>query len=176
MGETILSGVTCEARWPLNWQAVSELAPAAIARDMQINAALLQALAMLEASHTASEENTQQPWARLEAKVDLALALLGKLLQAYAQVPDPVPVTLAANGIEWLSAHDPGTAQGILVSLWLSPSLPQPIVLPARIANVGKEGLHWRIHAEFQHISVETREWLERTVFRYHRRAIQAKH
>jgi hypothetical protein len=32
------------------------------------------------------------------------------------------------------------------------------------------------VQAEFVSLSDEVQDWLERTVFRYHRRAIQARH
>jgi hypothetical protein len=165
-------GVACQLHLPMQWQAAGGLPPPQLERLMQVNAALLHTHAFLD---TPAPADAAAPTARLEAKVDLALALLGKLLDASAALPPAQPLTLSAHAAEWLNPSDPGAAPSILLSLWLSPQLPQPLTLPAHIRSASKEGGLWRVRAEFHDLSESVQEYLTRTVFRYHRRALHAK-
>ncbi|MEW6314342.1 MAG: PilZ domain-containing protein [Pseudomonadota bacterium] len=172
MGTNHPDGVACQLHLPMQWQAAGELSPPQLERLMQVNAALLHTHAFLD---TPAPADDAAPATRLEAKVDLALALLGKLLDVSAALPLAQPLTLSANAAEWLSKSDPGATPSILLSLWLSPQLPQPLTLPAHIRSAHKEGGQWRLHAEFHDLGESVQEHLTRTVFRYHRRALQAR-
>ncbi len=174
-------GVYCPATLPMSWQA--ELAPSDndIAMWMYGNVTLLRALATIEALQPDSEGSQGagqvKVLERLEFKIDLALNLVAKLLTQNTALPPACPLFIGATGMEWIcgmSAPMPG--EGILISAYISPKLPQPLVLPATVAAVREEESGVRIYATFTHLSEEAREWLSRTVFRYHRRAIQTLH
>jgi hypothetical protein len=161
---------------PLAWRPLPAATPRAVENWMHTNAVLLRALATLETQPPASDYENETGNAlgrvleRLEAKTDLALSLLGRLLDANGAAAEPRPVRLGALGIEWPAGGDIAPGTPLLVSLHLSPRLPYPLELPVSVQHCA----NGNVQAAFTHLDDETRDWLERTVFRYHRRAIQA--
>ena len=142
------------------------------------NIALLRALATIEAMPTEREIDpgpTTKALDRLEAKVDLTLSLLGRLLSQGTAMPPAVPLTLSAHAIEWDSATAPKVGDEVAITLFLSQKLPQPLLLCATVVAVEMRpaGVHTR--ADLLPAGAEMQDWLERTIFRYHRRAIQSR-
>lgn len=142
------------------------------------NIALLRALATIEAMPTEREIDpgpTTKALDRLEAKVDLTLSLLGRLLAQGTVMPAALPVTLSANAVEWEDASGPKVGNDVALTLFLSQKLPQPLLLCATVVavEVRATGVHTR--AELLPAGAEMQDWLERTIFRYHRRAIQSR-
>jgi hypothetical protein len=74
--------------------------------------------------------------------------------------------------LEWLDTNAPEPGREIIIYLYLSPKLPQPLTLTAIVQSCVAEGDTSRVQATFSHLNTELTDWLERTVFRYHRRAI----
>jgi hypothetical protein len=173
-------GVSYHAAMPVSWRPETNVSASAVEQWMHGNIILLHALATMEAVQSEKESDTAPAMAktveRLEAKVDLALALIAKLLAQDTALPPARPVTLAAESMEWLAQDGPEPGADILISLYISPKLPQPLMLPASVASVLKEQEGMRIQVVFTHLSEEAQDWLARTVFRYHRRAIQNQH
>ena len=171
------SGVSYSTVLPLSWEA----GPASELLRQQwthANIALLRALATIEAMPAEREIDpgpTTKALDRLEAKVDLTLSLLGRLLSQGTTMPPAVALTLSANAIEWDSATGPKVGDEVTISLFLSQKLPQPLLLCATVeaVDVRPTGVHAR--AALLPAGAEMQDWLERTVFRYHRRAIQSR-
>lgn len=178
MSDTELSPVHYQALLPLAWVVAGALDAARLSVWMHTNAILLRALATIEAQPPATDYESEpgtptgRMLERLEAKIDLSLSLLSRLLGHESSLQQALPVTLSANAVEWESASLPEAGSEILLTLHLSPKLPHPLQLPARVERSG----NGRALARFTHLDEETRDWLERTVFRQHRRHIQALH
>ncbi|MDD5241884.1 MAG: PilZ domain-containing protein [Sulfuricella sp.] len=176
-----LDGVSFHATLPMIWRAKSEPSDDDIAIWMYDNFTLLRALATIEAFQPENDGDSAtgpgKTLQRLEFKIDLTLNLIARLLAQSIVLPPAHPLFLSADGMEWICG-EPAPAQGedILISTFISPKLPQPLVLPARVAEVRKEQDGTRIYATFTHLNEEMRDWLSRTVFRYHRRAIHTHH
>lgn len=171
-------GISYRANLPLDWRLTADISDAEAALWRQNNLALLQALATLEAGapekdHGEAEPATQKAIERLEAKLDVALALLGRLLSERAQLPPEFPVMLYVDRIVWQSSHDvPAVGATLQLRLFLSARLPQPLQFLVRVTSVDGD----RCQAELLHVDAEMEEWLTRTLFRYHRRTLQARH
>ena len=179
MSEADLQGVSFSAELPLKWEDLSGQSPFTLQGWMFANVAMLHGLATMEAVQ-GDKENELGPVAgkaleRLEAEVDMSLTLLARLLANRSDFPATLPVTLSPDFIEWIGGEGPETGREVLLSLYLSRVLPMPLLLPARVVASGRhaDGMHTR--AVFIHFSEEMEDWLERTVFRYHRRAIHAR-
>jgi len=180
-GIPLQDGVYFEAFLPLGWTPVSFPIPSFTLEEwMQTNVTLLRALATMEALPIDKENEPGSSSAkaidRLEAKVDLSLALLAKLLARDTHFPQRAPARLFANKMEWISQEGPEQGARVALTLFLSHKIPQALVLPANVTKSEKQpdGLH--ICATFAQLSEEMQDWLERTVFRYHRRSIQLSH
>ncbi len=168
-------GVAFQADHPFSWDPLPETAPHEVAAWMHTNTVLLRALATLEAAIPPTEPDADLPGPasraleRLEAKTDLVLELLGVLLCSRAEALPPRPATLSATSLEWDDSAGPENGSLILIRLAISPALPHPLRLPARVERQGTT-----VRASFAHLTDEALDWLERTVFRRHRRQIQA--
>jgi hypothetical protein len=179
MSEADLQGVSFSAELPLSWEALTEQPPFTLQGWMLANVAMLRGLATMEAMQ-GDKENELGPVAgkaleRLEAKIDLSLTLLARLLANRSDFPPTLPITLSPDFIEWVEEKGPETGREVLLSLYLSRALPTPLLLPARVVASERRpgGTHTR--AVFIRFSEEMEDWLERTVFRHHRRAIHAR-
>jgi len=162
---------------PLSWCPEAEPSAGDIAVWMYGDVTLLRALAMIEAMQPELDgdmgSGVGKVLERLEFKIDLTLNLVAKLLTQNAVRPSTCPVFVSAEGMEWLCKEAPTEGDDILISAYISPKLPQPLVLPAKIKAVQQEPGGTRVYATFTHLSEEAQDWLSRTVFRYHRRAVQ---
>ncbi|MBS4096578.1 MAG: PilZ domain-containing protein [Sulfuricella sp.] len=174
-----IGGVYFQGNLPLAWHAAEPPGEETLQGWMFTNAVLLRALATMDAQPTERDVDpngdADRKLERLEAKLDLALNLLAQLIARDAPKPEACPATLSATAIEWFSSKIPATGN-LVITLYLDPRLPQPLQLPAQVLeSAPAEGGH-RTLAEFHHLDEETQEWLERMVFRRHRRHIQALH
>lgn len=172
-----IQGVTFQADLPVIWRATETLSAEAIRGWMHSNTVLLRALATMEAPpgerDIESTAETDKRLERLEAKLDLTLDLLAKLMARDMPRPPSCPATISAAAIEWTSVAAQACGTGV-ITLFIDPRLPQPLQLPAQVIQSTLTDDGHRSVAEFLHLDDETREWLERTVFRRHRRYIQA--
>ena len=167
------SGITLHAHLPLDWQATQSFPPLLLAEWMHSNLICLHALAALE-SHDKDIDTSatgEHVAGRLEAKVDLLLHLVGELIRKQQPSPPSVDVALGADEIIWDSTTPIATGSEGTITLFLSPRLHWPLTLPVHVISV--QGT--KVHAKPVHLSEEVQEWLERTLFRYHRRALQAR-
>ncbi|MBU1689561.1 MAG: PilZ domain-containing protein [Gammaproteobacteria bacterium] len=170
-------GVSYFTAIPLSWRPEAELSDGDIAVWMYGNVTLLRALATIESIQPELDgdlgSGVGKVLERLEFKIDLTLSLVAKLLTQHAVRPSTCPVFVSAEGIEWISKEAAMEGDNIVLSAYISPKLPQPLVLPAKIKSVQSESGGTRIYATFTHLSEEAQDWLSRTVFRYHRREVQ---
>jgi hypothetical protein len=174
-------GVFFPATLPMSWHVEPSPSADNISIWMYGNITLLRALATIEALQP-EKDNESIPGMgkaleRLEFKIDLTLNLIAKLLTNNTSLPSSCPLFMSAGGMEWVCGeHAPAQGEDILISTFISPKLPQPLILPAKIAAVRQEEGGTRVYATFTHLSEEAQDWLSRTVFRYHRRAIHTLH
>lgn len=173
-------GIFYAAALPLSWTALSRLQTMQTEQWQHEAVALLRALAVIEAPIAEADRDISsaagKAMERLEAKVDMALSLIMQLSRQHSELPEAHPVILHANSVEWTDATAPEKDQLILLSLHLSPRLPQPLLIPAAIAAVERLETGLRVRAKFTALNQELEEWLERTLFRFHRRSIQLSH
>jgi hypothetical protein len=174
-------GISFEANLPLGWMAEETVSASQAAMRGDTNAALLRALASLEvqaAEHEGDKQDVlQKALERVESKLDLVLVMLAGGVHRSSSMPQEKPVTLYPNAARWIepSATLPQPGQQVLLSVYLSPRLPQPLLLSAEIKTVETDGEKNVVTAIFSALDEASEEWLTRTIFRYHRRALQAR-
>lgn len=176
----MFNGVYYHSEMPVAWQAGTPPSAAVLLQWMHTDAVVLYALAGMESQPSQRDaelsNDMEKKLDRVEAKVDLALNLLFNLLAQHTTKPKTCPVTLSASAIEWVSNGAAPEMGDIVISLFIDPRLPQPLLLPANVRETEAVAAGTRIVADFTHLSDEVGDCLERTVFRNHRRHIQAMH
>lgn len=170
MSET---GISLHATLPLSWQEAHAFPQALLAEWMHGNVVCLQALAALESHDKEFDASASGEHAagRLEAKVDLLLQLVGELMRKQQPALPNTEVVLGAHEIIWEASAPIAPGSEGVITLYLSPRLHWPLTLPVRVAGVQNN----KVHAKLIHLSEEAQAWLERTLFRYHRRALHAR-
>jgi hypothetical protein len=173
-------GVFYSADLPLSWTPLDQLHPSQSEQWQHHGIMLLHALSVIEMPLPEPERDTPssagKAMERLEAKLDLTLSLMIQLARQQTELPLPHAVILRADSVEWLGESAPEAGQLLLISLHISPKLPQALMLPARVGAVEEREQGVRVRAEFTGLNEEMAEWLERTLFRFHRRGIQQIH
>lgn len=167
------SGVQLSTNLPLKWQAKESFSSEELADWMHGNIVVLQALASLESvtKDSDTEHRIDHNVARIEAKIDLTLTLVGELLRRQTPLPAAVPMALSSEAIAWQSVQTIAPHTKGVVWLYISPRLPWPLMLPVEIIG-SQDG---KVRAKLIHMSEEAQEWLDRTLFRHHRRAVHAR-
>jgi hypothetical protein len=117
-----------------------------------------------------------QDIARVEAKVDVAIALLSTMLTKSSSVPEPIPCRLYSDALVWNSGKELVPQCRISMSLFLSSTIPIPILVSGVVLDVIPEGKEFWIHAGFTRLDAAATELLERFIFLRHRQQIQSSH
>jgi hypothetical protein len=170
-------GITYQASLPLSWRKEPAPSVSMLTAWRYSNISLLRGLATLEAAPMDRDHEADTHLAkaleRLENKLDIALTMLAHVTMRNIEMPAPQPVSLGARNVGWLSDQSlPASGDHVLISLYLSPRLPEPLQLHARIIS----SAGGRCVAALMDEDPEFEEWMTRTLFRYHRRGLQARH
>lgn len=167
-------GLHCDDALGFRWQAQDELPVASVmARVNARNEAVLRALAMLEEhDESAADDVERAEFHRLEGKVNLVLELLSELVRQQHPGPPQIAMRFSAEGVCWhaTSAHREGDV--LLTEWYLLPAWPVALTLYARVAHSRRAAGGHLVCARIEGASDSTRDWLEKLVFRRHRRAI----
>lgn len=135
------------------------------------NLTLLNGLAALDKQagdlHADNPDSPQLQ--RLEAKIDLGLQMLGQLLKTNSPLPAPQDILFSAQAIAWRSTTPP-PATDLHLQLFIDSRIPQPLQLKGR--QDGQQGDYWV--ARFVDVPEALQDGLDRAVFRWHRRQVQA--
>lgn len=162
------TAIAIHADLPLAWHA--DQAP--VAGDGVL---LLRVLSLLEASppHLDDEDGPDSVrWQALEARIDLCLQLIGQLLARGAPLPPVASVALNGESARWRAAAPIAPGGRGALGLYLSPRIPQALLLPAVITGCSPDGDRWLVDAHFELHDDELQDWLDKTIFRRHRREI----
>ncbi len=170
--ESLNEGLIYEARLPFSWREVPAF-PDEIdqVRQNTANEDLLRVFAIFEHSaveHPEEKSELAQEIVRLDAKLSLALDLLGDVLARQMALPAPVALKLGARGLEWRDDRPPPVGTHLAITLYLYPKLPRPLLLNGLVTHSSA----LTVRAGFEGMSDAVRDWLEKMIFRHHRRAV----
>lgn len=172
------TGLLYEDRLPLHWQPTAAVvAEGGSSHVDEANAEFLRIMAALEEhppEPTEERPEIAHEMRRLESKVDLLLSMVGRLLVRQRPLPEAAPLRLSATGIEWLaSSQAPATGEYVLLDLYLCRDFPLPLLLTGKVAQVTEEPAGGRrTTVIFEGLGGTVRDWLDKIVFRQHRRRV----
>jgi hypothetical protein len=176
--ESLGSGLSYEDVLPLRWQRLGQgAAPSHLA---EANAEFLRLVALLEEHQPPRAEKHPefaQELLRIESKVNLLLDMMGRLLARQSALPEPVGLSLNTRVLHWVSREAPAPGERLLVELYLKPPYPRPLALVAKVQSTAPAHAGQRTTVLFEGMDEQVREWLEKMIFRHHRRRIaQTRH
>ena len=162
---------------PLAWEPSPLSDPAELEHYNQETARALQALALFE--EAPKEISTDavpkgQELLHLEAKVDVLLSLVTRLVSHQQGLPKRHNTVLRADTLEWTgpSAEQARTGDTGVIIIYPNPMLPMPFRLAGRVVStVERAGIKWRL-TRFENLSPLVSVGLEKLVFRRHRRQV----
>ncbi len=174
--DPLAEGLYYEASLPFAWRVLESVPDAAHLNYWnEYNEAALRGMAVLdEYVNQLPEDHANQghELARLEVKVNLVLDLVGQLLAQQLLLPEPSWLKVGARGIEWVSPQALDTGTSLLIQLYLTPNYPRPLELPATVVKHEPLAVGARSTAAFEGCSEPVQDWLEKLIFRHHRRSI----
>lgn len=166
--------VFCDDRIGFAAAALPEAPSAmALARVNQRNVAVLRSLAMLEEHDDAvSDDGERAELHRLEGKVDLLLELVSELVRERRPGSEPRVVRFSAEGVCW-TGSEPEPVDALLLTEWfLVAAWPVSLKLHVRVASCERQADGHRLCGRLEGTNDIVKDWLEKLVFRRHRRAI----
>jgi len=175
--EEEFSGLSLQDRIPSRWEAAGLADPLAIERLHQETAQALQALALFEEQPrelTADPSSGNVELARLEAKVEVLLSLLSRMISDGQGLPAAHSVILRSATLEWSGPECQRSRPGDtgIVVLYPNPVWPLPLRLPARIVGQSERaGSQWQL-LRLEKLAPGVQVGLEKLVFRRHRRQV----
>jgi hypothetical protein len=175
-------GLIYEDSIPISWRELGQdLSPAQIVKTHQSNERVLRCFASLEEYRTdaADEEHghVAHELSRLEFKMNLLLDMVARLLVEHVATPAAVPVRMSGVGIRWQSPAAPAVGSVLSVDIYLNQAYPSPITLYGEVTAVTPADGGFQIELRYQEMSETVRSWIEKMIFRHHRRQVaHARH
>lgn len=169
-------GLICEGVLPLRWQE-ENAAPGEeeLALLDARNQDVLKIIYTLDEQlpDGAEEQYGATPdLAAVEFKLNLLFDLVSQVLSHYVPLPPPRATKLSASGLEWRDAAPPPVGTLLRVELYLSGRYPRPLTLFGWVQNVTPAAGVTQVTLPFHGMGASTREWLEKLIFRHHRRSV----
>jgi hypothetical protein len=171
-------GISLYERLPFGWM------PADLGDLVELDhvnhetARALQALSVFEEAPREvpadSSHHAMPELLHLQAKVDVLLSLMGRLISENAGVPARHSVVLRGHSAEWSGPDQAKAKPGDTgyAMIYPNPTMPLALRLPARIVgSVERSGARW-LQTRFEHLSPAVAAGLEKMVFRRHRRQV----
>jgi len=174
---TEFDGLALHDFLPLAWESSPLSDPAELEHYNHETAKALQALALFEETPKELSNDAMpkgQELLHLEAKVDVLLSLVSRLVSHQQGLPKRHNTVLRADTLEWTGpgAEQARTGDSGVIILYPNPMLPMPFRLAGRIVStVERSGTKWRL-TRFEHLSPLVSVGLEKLVFRRHRRQV----
>ena len=177
MPESLLGdGLIIEATMPLAWTPGPPVDDLTLARLNADNHQLLVAASTLDEVRVHEALKDESPalvheLQRLDYKLNILLRLTADLAMRQNGLPPPRLVRFSSQGLEWVGddAPEPGSA-GVLM-LYVNPSLPQPLRLPAIVSDASHNQV-CAARLQFTGLSESVVELIEKMIFRHHRRLV----
>lgn len=154
-----------ERHLPMHWSRLPSGRTAPQIQSNQLAFAMLDA--MEEPAQGRPDAEPHGEMARIEAKLNLILHLLGQLLHSNVSLPATHSIRFASDSVAWPCAEIQA-GERVLLELYLDSAVPVPIVLHGEVAAV----LDGWARIDLTSLSEDHRASWSRWVFRQHRRDV----
>ncbi|MCW8943508.1 MAG: PilZ domain-containing protein [Sedimenticola sp.] len=166
-------GISFQGRMKISWAVNSDNDPVNTVDQNQRNGRLLQALLVSLDSHHDTEDESGE-LARVEAKLDLLLDMVSRLLQHTASTAIESEVEIWLEGLSWSLAGQTELAvnQQLTLFLYLDSHLTQPLELIVSVTEVRLQEHGSEVEARFVGQSEQVSDLIAKYIFRQHRRIV----
>lgn len=166
--EAMNDAICLDGRLPAVSRLVSSLwSDAELAMLNQGNLLLLEALLLMDSQRVGDADDTScchQDMQRLEAKTDLLITMVSRLLSRQEGRPPLAAVVLSSQALVWAGGLTHPADSLCEVDLYLSPLAAAPLTLTGRVSEPGR--------LQLAGIGPALQSALEKYLFRQHRRAV----
>lgn len=109
---------------------------------------------------------------RIDLKLNLLLDLVAALVYSQGLIPPTTPVELTASDVTWRGASVPAPRQRVFLEIYIQRGLPKAFCCYADIVSSDQQFDDGVAKASFVGLSGAVRGWLEKLIFRHHRREV----
>ena len=170
------SGPAYEDNLPLEWQVFKNRFTAdELVLINNSNEEILKVIFSLDESPLEKEDTQDilgQHVMRIDAKMNFLMDMVGQLLLNSMTVPPHRDISIRSTGMDWFDEQALTVDDYIHIKLYLKVKYPKPIILPATVKSVVQQNGHFKISCEFEQLSNNVEDWLEKLIFRHHRRIV----
>jgi hypothetical protein len=108
---------------------------------------------------------------RLDYKLNILLRLTAELAMRQNGLPQARAVRFSSSRFEWLGDDAPEIGSTGVLMLYVNPSLPHPLKLPATVMDASHNDVR-TARLQFTGLSESVVELIEKMIFRHHRRRV----
>lgn len=162
--------------FPLTWERIS---PAELEQEHNPaddgNEITLRYYYLLDERGHEPAEDRDEPapeLVRIEQRLNLVIELLGQVLSRSFDLPPAVPCVFNREFFEWSSEKLPSPGECIRLAVHLHAHYPKPLMLLGQVTQVVQNSGIQRVTVQLAPLSESVGGWLDRLIFRAHRRAV----
>jgi hypothetical protein len=177
--QPLATGLIYEESLPLGFTVVERLPADWVIEDINnSNESFLSHCASLEEHHCAKQDiddsmiELYHELTRLDLKMNLLLEFVAQVLNRKLTLPNRVDMRLGPQGLEWRCSRPPPRDSIVKLDLFLFPRYPRSIVLFGSVVNVNAKDDPSAVTVAFRGLSESVQDWIEKIIFRYHRRSV----
>ncbi len=122
-----------------------------------------------------SPAGLSQELQRLDLKLNLVLDLISSLIYREVEVPEPGLAELSVEGVSWGGESLPEVGRTVFMELYIQRGLPKALCCYAEVLEEYSLQGERSARASFIGLSGATLSWLEKWLFRHHRRQVAAR-
>ena len=109
---------------------------------------------------------------RIEQRLNLVIELLGQVLAKSLDLPAAAACTLRHESFAWTGHELPSSGECVRLALYLHAHYPKPLVLFGHVTHLERGEETQRVTVQLAPLSESVGDWLDRLIFRAHRRRI----
>lgn len=166
--EALDEAIAYEGLIPLAWRASpAPLGESALMAISEADQSLLDAIMIMDMPaklDNDERDSTQLELHRLDAKVELLLGMVNRLLSFHEPVREPVLVKLSSRSVSWQGSVVPAVGEHGIIDVFVHPLANSPLQLPVEITGPGS--------ARILGLGAAARNAFEKFLFRQHRRQV----
>ena len=168
---------------PLRWRKLEQALNDAQILSMQSdNAKLMEVLVGSEDAawdaDQANDKEAMKEMRKLDAKLNLLMGWMGRMLLQQMHVPGPQDISLSTQGLKFHLTKNQDRADSLrendnlYMEMFLEPRYPQAFITLANVFRIDNTSLGTDVTVGFKQLSEQNQQWLDRYVFQLHRRQV----